>query len=110
MRDAGDQLDRLHELTRADCTTRNQRKAESLRRAYDDLEERIARLSEQEELDSIRPDLDGNADHGDPGHPARAARSARRTSFLLELRLDDGPHDLRRREGRPPGVVGRAGC
>ena len=59
VRDAGDQLDRLHVLTRADCTTRNQRKAERLRRTYDDLEARIARLSEQEELASIRPDLDG---------------------------------------------------
>ena len=60
VRDAGDQLERLHMLTRADCTTRNQRKADRLRRTYDDLEERIARLSEEEELASIRPDLDGN--------------------------------------------------
>ena len=60
VRDAGDQLARLHVLTRADCTTRNQRKAERLRRTYDDLEARIARLAEQEELDAIRPDLDGN--------------------------------------------------
>ena len=60
MRDAGDQLERLHVLTRADCTTRNQRKADRLRRTYDELEERIARLSEEEELASIRPDLDGN--------------------------------------------------
>ena len=60
VRDAGDQLERLHVLTRADCTTRNQRKADRLRRTYDDLEERIARLSEEEELASIRPDLDGS--------------------------------------------------
>ncbi|RYJ00578.1 MAG: CCA tRNA nucleotidyltransferase, partial [Actinomycetales bacterium] len=60
VRDAGDQLARLHVLTRADSTTRNKRKAERLQRTYDDLEERIARLSEQEELDAIRPDLDGN--------------------------------------------------
>ena len=60
VRDAGDQLARLHVLTRADCTTRNRRKAERLRAAYDDLEERIERLAEQEELDAIRPDLDGN--------------------------------------------------
>ena len=60
VRDAGDQLERLHVLTRADCTTRNKRKAERLRRTYDDLEARIARLSEEEELASIRPDLDGN--------------------------------------------------
>ena len=60
VRDAGDQLERLHVLTRADCTTRNKRKAQLLRRTYDDLESRIARLSEEEELASIRPDLDGN--------------------------------------------------
>ena len=59
VRDAGDQLERLHILTRADCTTRNQRKADRLRRTYDELEARIARLSEEEELASIRPDLDG---------------------------------------------------
>ena len=60
VRDAGDQLERLHKLTRADCTTRNVRKADALRRAYDDLELRIAALREQEELDAMRPDLDGN--------------------------------------------------
>jgi poly(A) polymerase len=57
--DAGDQLERLHRLTRADCTTRNRRKAMQLAAAYDDLEQRIARLREQEQLDAIRPDLDG---------------------------------------------------
>ena len=60
VRDAGDQLERLHILTRADCTTRNKRKAERLSRTYDELEARIAHLAEQEELSSIRPDLDGN--------------------------------------------------
>ena len=60
MRDAGDQLERLHVLTRADCTTRNRRKAERLRRTYDELEARIAQLSEQEELAAMRPDLDGH--------------------------------------------------
>src|SRR3712207_1482748 len=59
VRDAGDELDRLHVLTRADCTTRNKRKADRLRRTYDDLEARISVLAEQEELDAIRPDLDG---------------------------------------------------
>jgi len=57
--DAGDQLERLHRLTRADCTTRNRRKADRLSFAYDDLEQRIADLREREELASIRPDLDG---------------------------------------------------
>ena len=60
VRDAGPLLTRLHVLTRADCTTRNQAKAQRLARAYDDLEQRIAELSEQEELARIRPDLDGN--------------------------------------------------
>jgi poly(A) polymerase len=90
VRDAGDQLERLHILTRADCTTRNQRKADRLRRTYDSLEERIARLSEEEELASIRPDLDGNQimqvlDIG-PGREVGQAYA-----FLLELRMDEGP-------------------
>jgi len=90
VRDAGDQLDRLHVLTRADCTTRNQRKADRLRRTYDELEERIARLSEQEELASIRPDLDGNQimeilGIGSGQDVGQAYR------HLLEVRLDQGP-------------------
>jgi poly(A) polymerase len=90
VRDAGDQLARLHVLTRADCTTRNQRKAERLRQTYDDLEERIARLSEQEEMASIRPDLDGTQIMEILGiPPGREVGEAYR--FLLELRLDDGP-------------------
>ncbi|MBO9626548.1 MAG: CCA tRNA nucleotidyltransferase, partial [Microbacterium sp.] len=60
VRDAGDLLERLHILTRADVTTRNKRKAARLASAYDDIESRIAALREQEELDSIRPELDGN--------------------------------------------------
>ncbi len=90
VRDAGPLLERLHILTRADCTTRNQRKADRLRRTYDELEERIARLSEQEELASIRPDLDGNQIMEILGIPAgRGVGEAYR--FLLELRLDNGP-------------------
>jgi poly(A) polymerase len=60
VRDAGHLLTRLHVLTRADCTTRNVRKAQRLERAYDDLEQRIAVLAAQEELDKIRPDLNGD--------------------------------------------------
>jgi poly(A) polymerase len=90
VRDAGDQLERLHILTRADCTTRNRRKADRLRRTYDELEERIARLSEQEELASIRPDLDGNQIMEILGiGPGREVGEA--YSFLLELRMDNGP-------------------
>ena len=90
VRDAGDQLERLHILTRADCTTRNQRKADRLRRTYDSLEERIARLNEQEELASIRPDLDGEQIMEilaiPPGRRVGAAYK-----HLLELRMEHGP-------------------
>ncbi|MED7820947.1 CCA tRNA nucleotidyltransferase [Streptomyces chiangmaiensis] len=94
VRDAGPLLDRLHKLTRSDCTTRNKRKAAALSRAYDGLEERIAQLQEQEELDAIRPDLDGNQIMEilgvDPGPIVGQAYT-----FLLELRLENGPmeHD-----------------
>lgn len=90
VRDAGDQLDRLHVLTRADCTTRNQAKAARLRSAYDDLEQRIAELRDQEELDAIRPDLDGNQIMEILGiRPGREVGEAYK--FLLDLRLDRGP-------------------
>jgi poly(A) polymerase len=77
-------------LTRADCTTRNRRKAERLRRTYDDLEARIERLGEEEELASIRPDLDGNQIMELLGiGPGREVGEAYR--YLLELRMDQGP-------------------
>ena len=77
-------------LTRADCTTRNKRKAERLRRTYDDLEARIARLAEEEELAAIRPDLDGNQIMEILGiGPGREVGAA--YQFLLELR--HGPRD-----------------
>ena len=87
--DAGPLLERLHRLTRSDCTTRNLRKAARLSAAYDDLEERIARLREQEELSSIRPDLDGTQIMEILGlAPGREVGEAYR--FLLDLRLDEG--------------------
>lgn len=92
VRDAGPYLERLHVLTRADCTTRNQRKADRLQRTYDALEERIARLAEQEEMASVRPDLDGHqimAILDLP--PGREVGEAYR--HLLEVRLDRGPLD-----------------
>lgn len=90
VRDAGDQLARLHVLTRADCTTRNKRKADRLARTYDDIEARISRLAEQEELDSIRPDLDGNQIMEILGvGPGREVGEAYR--HLLEVRMDNGP-------------------
>ncbi|MBA2945390.1 CCA tRNA nucleotidyltransferase [Streptomyces himalayensis] len=94
VRDAGPMLDRLHKLTRSDCTTRNKRRASALSRAYDGLEERIALLQEQEELDAIRPDLDGNQIMETLGvGPGPVV--GRAYKFLLELRLENGPmeHD-----------------
>lgn len=89
VRDAGDQLARLHALTRADVTTRNKRKADRLSHAYDDLEQRIAILREQEQLDSMRPDLDGQQIMEILGlRPSREVGLA--YDFLLEIRLDEG--------------------
>ena len=89
VRDAGDQLDRLHILTRADCTTRNKRKADRLARTYDALEERIARLSEEEELAAMRPALNGDQIMALLGlAPGREVGEAYR--YLLELRMDEG--------------------
>ncbi len=90
VRDAGPLLERLHMLTRADVTTRNRRKADRLGFAYDDLEHRIADLREQEEIDAVRPELDGNRIQEVLGvRPGRVVGEAYR--FLLELRLDEGP-------------------
>ena len=90
VRDAGDELAELIELTRCDCTTRNRRKAERLSRRMDELEERIDALRAQEELDALRPDLDGKQvmDHLGlkPG-----PEIGRALDFLLELRLEEGP-------------------
>lgn len=90
VRDAGDQLERLHILSRADVTTRNRRKADRLAHAYDDLEARIAALAEEEELSRLRPDLDGEQIMGILGlKPGREVGEAYR--FLMEARLDSGP-------------------
>jgi poly(A) polymerase len=88
--DAGPLLPRLHTLTRSDCTTRNKRRAAALSRSYDDLEERIARLREQEELDAIRPDLDGNAIMELLGVPPGPV-VGRAWKHLKEVRMEQGP-------------------
>lgn len=89
VRDAGDLLERLHRLTRADVTTRNKRKANRIASAYDDLERRITELAEQEELDAIRPDLDGEEIMAILGiKPGPQVGQAYK--FLLNLRLDEG--------------------
>ncbi|RCW47213.1 poly(A) polymerase [Halopolyspora algeriensis] len=92
--DAGHLLPRLHKLVRADCTTRNRRKANALRRAYDDLEARIARIAEEEDLAKVRPDLDGNEIMRLLGvAPGPVVGQAWR--HLKDVRLDRGPmeHD-----------------
>lgn len=95
--DAGPELERLHRLTRADVTTRNRRKAERLSFAYDDLEHRIAELREQEEIDSIRPDLDGTQIMEILGiKPGRQVGQAYK--HLLELRMEHGPLGAERAE------------
>ena len=90
VRDAGDLLPQLIELTRCDCTTRNERKARQLKARMDELEARIAELASQEELAALRPDLDGRQimEHLGIG-PGRAVGQA--LDFLLELRLEEGP-------------------
>ncbi|WP_319452911.1 MULTISPECIES: CCA tRNA nucleotidyltransferase [unclassified Mycobacterium] len=88
--DAGPLLERLHQLVRADCTTRNKRRAQRLQADYDDLEHRIAELAAKEDLQRVRPDLDGNEIMELLGIPA-GPLVGQAWGFLKELRLDRGP-------------------
>ncbi len=88
--DARDQLERLHKLVRSDCTTRNRRRAAQLQAAYDDLEARIARLREQEELSRIRPDLSGDRVMELLGVP-QGPTVGQALKHLLALRMEHGP-------------------
>ncbi len=92
VRDAGPLLDRLNQLTRADCTTQNPLKAKKLEALQDDLEERIARLAEEENLEAMRPPLDGQQvmEHLGIG-PGPTVGEA--LAYLMELRLERGPFD-----------------
>lgn len=90
--DAGPLLDRLHKLVRADCTTRNRRRAARLQSNYDDLEQRIAELAAREDLARVRPDLDGNEIMTILGIPA-GPEVGQAWRHLKELRLDRGPMD-----------------
>ena len=89
-RDAGPLLERLNQLTRADCTTRNRAKARMLAERMDHLERRIAELREKEELDSLRPDLDGRQIMERLGIPPGPLVGEAR-EHLLELRIEEGP-------------------
>ncbi|MGV1004413.1 MAG: CCA tRNA nucleotidyltransferase [Candidatus Nanopelagicales bacterium] len=113
VRDAEDQLVRLHKLTRADCTTRNARKAAALRRTYDALEERIEELAAAEQLAAVRPEMDGNQIMEMLGlAPGREVGLAYK--WLLERRLERGPVTpeeagaelLQWWAGRPAGAAG----
>ena len=88
--DAGELLPRLHKLVRADCTTRNRRKALALQRTYDDLESRIERIRAEEDLAAVRPDLDGNAIMELLGLPP-GPLVGQAWRHLREVRLDRGP-------------------
>jgi poly(A) polymerase len=92
VRDAGSQLGRLHALTRSDCTTRNVRKARALAQAYDSLEQRIAELAAQEDLEAMRPDLDGNEIMAVLGIPP-GPLVGKAYQHLLALRVENGPMD-----------------
>jgi poly(A) polymerase len=92
VRDAGPLLDELNQLTRADCTTQNRFKAKKLEALQDDLEERIARLAEEENLDAMRPPLDGTQVMEHLGIPPGPA-VGRALDHLMELRLERGPID-----------------
>ncbi|HET7530298.1 MAG TPA: CCA tRNA nucleotidyltransferase [Mycobacteriales bacterium] len=113
VRDAGPLLDRLHKLTRSDCTTRNVAKARALSAAYDSLEARIAELAAAEDLDRLRPDLDGNRIMAELGvGPGPVVGQAYR--HLLDLRMEHGPlgvdkavdelHRWAREQGIRPGA------
>ena len=88
--DAGPLLDRLHKLVRSDCTTRNRRRAAALQRSYDSLEERIAHLRQQEALDAIRPDLDGNEIMRLLGIPP-GPMVGKAYKHMLAVRMERGP-------------------
>ena len=90
VRDAGPLLDRLHKLTRSDCTTRNAAKARALASAYDALEARIAELAEAEELHRLRPELDGKEIMAELGI-GEGPVVGRAYRYLLDLRIEQGP-------------------
>ena len=106
--DAGPLLPRLHKLVRADCTTRNKRRAARLQANYDDLEARIAELAAKEDLQRMRPDLDGNEIMALLGIPA-GPEVGEAWRFLKELRLERGPLDHDDGRGRVDEVVERQG-
>jgi poly(A) polymerase len=90
--DAGHLYDRLNALTRADVTTGNARRAAQIQRRVDELEERVEHLREQEELDAMRPAVDGNNIRRHLGVPPGPV-VGEAWQHLLSLRMDRGPMD-----------------
>ena len=99
VRDAGHLLNELNELTRCDCTTRNARKAATLAARMDELEVRIAELREQEDLNRLRPALDGVAVMELLGIPP-SRKVGEALDFLMEIRLDEGEISAKEAEVR----------
>lgn len=91
VRDAGPLLDKLNELVRCDVTTRNQKRANAIKRRIDELEQRIDELRKQEELDALRPPIDGNDVMRHLGI-APGPQVGRAMKMLLEYRIDHGPY------------------
>ncbi|MDR1862202.1 MAG: CCA tRNA nucleotidyltransferase [Candidatus Ancillula sp.] len=93
--DAGDELARLHVLTRSDVTTKNANKANRLANAYDDIEERIVKIKEQEQFEKIRPDLDGNEIKTllniDQDNPKERWKIGKAYKYMLSYRIENGP-------------------
>ena len=102
--DAGPLLPQLHKLVRADCTTRNKRRAARLQANYDDLEQRIDGAGREGGSARVRPDLDGNEIMRLLGIPA-GPQVGEAWRYLKELRLDRGPLEPRRRRRRIADVV-----
>jgi poly(A) polymerase len=99
VRDAGHLLDELNELTRCDCTTRNARKATVLAERMDELEERISELRAREDLDRLRPALDGVAVM-ELLQIAPSRDVGRALDILMEIRLDEGEISVDEAQGR----------
>lgn len=92
VRDAGPLLDKLNELVRCDVTTRSEKRARQIQKRIDELEERIVELRKQEELDALRPPINGNdlmAYLGIEPGPLVGSFMTR----LLEHRIEEGPYE-----------------
>ncbi len=91
VRDAGHLLESLNTLVRCDVTTANEKRARQISRRIDELEEWIEALSKKEELDRLRPPIDGHQVMNRLGlQPGPLVGEA--MDLLLEHRIDHGPY------------------